>query len=99
MTVRGARDGWLAALLVALLVGSVSWIVRVAHEVRVAMGDGRWASMDPDTLYHARRLASHREGREPGRDPFLAYPSDLERGGAAIPWPPYYDAVLRWLEA
>jgi asparagine N-glycosylation enzyme membrane subunit Stt3 len=94
-TVRGARGGWLAALLVALVAGSLSAIVRVAHEVRVAMGEGRWASMDPDTLYHARRLARAPEGGVAGRDRLLAYPSDLEAGGAAIPWPPYYDLLLR----
>ncbi len=97
--VPGARCGWIAALAVALVAGSASFIVRVAHEVRVGMGEGRWASMDPDTLYHARRVV--RSLPEEGlpliacRDPFLAYPCDLEQGGAAIPWPPYYDFVLR----
>ncbi len=58
---------------------------------------GRWASMDPDTLYHARRLARvWNEGELCERDPYLAYPSELDEGGAAIPWPPYYAHVLLW---
>jgi hypothetical protein len=53
-------------------------------------------SFDPDSQYHARRVARAVAdgGAVAGRDPLLAWPVHVARGGAPIPWPPYYDAVL-----
>jgi asparagine N-glycosylation enzyme membrane subunit Stt3 len=52
---------------------------------------GGWYSIDPDGLYHARRVARALDEGLPvaGTDPYLAWPE-----GAAIPWPPYYDTLL-----
>lgn len=96
--------GW--ALASAALVVALSWTVRELHAVRVARdpaapGAG-WFSTDPDGLYHMRRLEralAARDAAKSGplvaaRDPFLAFPDELDRGGPRIPWPPYYTAAL-----
>jgi len=50
-----------------------------------------WYSIDPDGLYHTRRVErAFQEGLPvAGSDPYLDFPH-----GAAIPWPPYYDTAL-----
>jgi len=56
------------------------------------------ATFDPDSEYHARRVARAvaEGGTVAARDPLLAWPAYGERG-APIPWPPYYDALLAWV--
>jgi|GEM_PF-504754 len=60
-----------------------------------------WGSYDPDTLYHARRVARavQNAGWVSSYDPFLAYPGGLsvDSPGTAIPWPPAYDLLLTTL--
>lgn len=57
-----------------------------------------WGSYDPDTLYHARRVARavQNAGWVSSYDPFLAYPEGdgPDSLGTAIPWPPAYDLLL-----
>ncbi len=57
-----------------------------------------WGSYDPDTLYHARRVARavQNAGWVSSYDPFLAYPEGAgpDSSGTAIPWPPTYDLLL-----
>jgi len=57
-----------------------------------------WGSYDPDTLYHARRVARAVEnaGWVSSFDPFLAYPEGAgpKSPGTATPWPPAYDLLL-----
>lgn len=57
-----------------------------------------WASYDPDTLYHARRVARAVQdgGWVASRDPLLAFPRGQqgETLAAPIPWPPGYDLIL-----
>lgn len=50
-----------------------------------------WFSIDPDGLYHTRRVErALSEGLPVAEtDPYLSYPD-----GARIPWPPYYDLAL-----
>ena len=95
-----ARSMFLAAVLVA--VAGVAWFVRdvdglryrFVADQRVPAGgavpvEHEWFSRDPDGLYHTRRIArAIDEGGVAETDPRLAFPD-----GAAIPWPPYYDAV------
>ncbi len=57
-----------------------------------------WASYDPDTLYHARRVARAVQdgGWVASRDPLLAFPRGQQGDtvAAPIPWPPGYDLLL-----
>lgn len=85
-------------LLVLAVVVIVAFVVRhvpgLAHPYAPppsvgAIGE-RWFSRDADGLYHTRRVArALEEGAVADTDPYLDYPD-----GAAIPWPPYYDASL-----
>ena len=93
---------WIALLCLAVL---VSWGAREAREARFfhlpadgspAAEDAGWFSAEPDGLYHVRRVQRARaEGLPPAAaDPAMNFPE-----GAAIPWPPYYDALLAVLLA
>ncbi|MGD2017071.1 MAG: hypothetical protein PVJ89_03050 [Planctomycetota bacterium] len=55
-----------------------------------------WGSYDPDTLYHARRVARavRNAGWVSSHDTFLAHPHGEGSLGAAVPWPPFYDLLL-----
>lgn len=102
----GQRAPWLGLLLgllpVLLVVGTVSAVLRNVQGARhpyptgamafEGTGDASWFSMDPDGLYHTRRVERALAESNPiaGRDPLLNHPE-----GAPIPWPPYYDALLR----
>jgi asparagine N-glycosylation enzyme membrane subunit Stt3 len=82
----------LALLAVLALAAALAWLPRsvegLAH--RYEPGGAAWFSIDPDGLYHARRVErAIVEGSVAETDPRIAFP-----GGAAIPWPPYYDAAL-----
>jgi hypothetical protein len=83
------------ALVAALaVVFAVAWSVRGGAGMAQPYGanaDGGWYSIDPDGLYHARRVARALDEGLPaaGSDPRLAWPE-----GAAIPWPPCYDTAL-----
>jgi asparagine N-glycosylation enzyme membrane subunit Stt3 len=80
----------LALCLVALL----AYVPRTLPGLKRPLGpqsaDG-WFSIDPDGLYHTRRVERAFEEGLPvaGSDPYLDFPH-----GAAIPWPPYYDTFL-----
>ncbi len=87
-----ARIAALAAA--AAVVAALAWAPRTATNLTVPHDDAepdRWFTVDPDGLYHARRLARLRDEGAPvaERDPYLSFPD-----GAAIPWPPYYTYVL-----
>ena len=95
---RGRQVAALAAILAAVL-ALAAW-PRAARGLRhewstvpappAGVSAGQFFSLDPDGLYHMRRVErALDEGRVDGFDPFLAFPD-----GAAIPWPPYYDALL-----
>ena len=82
----------LGAVLAAALV--LTWLPRSVEGIRRPLPQDRgggWFSIDPDGLYHARRVdRALREGLPVAEtDPYLAYPE-----GARIPWPPYYDTLL-----
>lgn len=95
----------LAALLAAVLASAgLAWFARDVDGLRrrypadgaterpvpAELSRAGWFSIDPDGLYHARRVErALREGSVAGEDPYLNSPH-----GARIPWPPYYDAVL-----
>ena len=76
------------AALVALSAAAVRWIGSSFQELP---GEQRQLCVDPDSLYHMRRLERALEEGLPvaGEDPFLNFPR-----GSAIPWPPYYTYVL-----
>lgn len=85
----------LPALLACLaVVAAVAVSLRLGEGLKRPRGptpeDG-WFSIDPDGLYHTRRVARALEEGLPiaETDPYLNHPN-----GAAIPWPPYYDTVL-----
>ena len=90
MAERRARWPWWAAALLALV---AALAVRLSYDVNrsTAGGEAAWVSLDPDTLYHARRVqrALTEEGPPAGTDPWLDHPD-----GAEIPWPPYATALL-----
>ncbi len=86
---------WTALFLLVLL---ASWAAREGRSARFHRlpADGgptleEWFSVEPDGLYHVRRVErALSEGLPPAaEDPLLSFPE-----GAAIPWPPYYDALL-----
>src|SRR5688572_18724310 len=95
---RRAPDS-LLALAVALVV-ALAWIGRELSNVRVTEAprdpSRGWFSADPDTHYHARRLARALDEGLPvaETDPWMDFPH-----GAAIPWPPYYAYVTHALVA
>lgn len=90
---------WLVLLWTAVL----SFLVRDSLDFRMnypmteqgPVKEG-WFSVDPDGLYHARRLHRLMEEGAPvaERDSAMNYPE-----GARIPWPPYYTYALRGLTA
>ena len=90
MAERAARWPWPVAALLVLL---AALAVRASYDVNrsTAGGEEAWVSLDPDTLYHARRVqrALAEEGPPAGTDPWLDHPD-----GAEIPWPPYATALL-----
>lgn len=83
------------ALVTALtFVFAIAWIARGGAGLAQPYDDspiGGWYSIDPDGLYHTRRVARALDEGLPaaGSDPYLNWPE-----GAAIPWPPYYDTLL-----
>jgi len=83
----------LALLGILAAVGVLAWIPRYGiHSSRhpYEHGGKAWFSLDPDGLYHARRIErAMREGEVAQEDPWMNYPE-----GAKIPWPPYYDLLL-----
>ncbi|MDA8593066.1 hypothetical protein N9L90_04045 [Planctomycetota bacterium] len=98
-----------AILAFACLTAFVALDVRRENAIGVALdaapsSDGApagalsWGSYDPDTLYHARRVARAVEnaGWVSSFDPLLAYPEGAgpDSLGTAIPWPPAYDLLL-----
>ena len=90
------------SVLLLLLVLLAAWLAREALQARlvpldpaggsqaVAGDPERWFSIDPDGLYHLRRI--ERARAEPGLpssfDDYLNAPD-----GAVVPWPPYYTMV------
>jgi asparagine N-glycosylation enzyme membrane subunit Stt3 len=86
--VRSALGLLLGLALVAALSFASRWVL---HARTPDPARESWVVSDPDGLYHARRVERAIEEGMPvaERDPFLNFP-----GGAAIPWPPYYDAFL-----
>jgi asparagine N-glycosylation enzyme membrane subunit Stt3 len=76
--------------LVLALVLALSLTPRLARGRQVERPDGSgWITTDADSLYHARRVdRALVEGRVAGTDPHLDHPH-----GAAIPWPPGFDAL------
>jgi asparagine N-glycosylation enzyme membrane subunit Stt3 len=85
----------LLALAMALgLVALVAWVPRTLPGLKRPRGpasaDG-WYSIDPDGLYHTRRVERAFEEGLPiaSSDPYLDFPN-----GSPIPWPPYYDTAL-----
>jgi len=98
-----------AILAFACLTAFVSLDVREKNAIGVALeaaapaggapaGALTWGSYDPDTLYHARRVARAVEnaGWVSSFDPLLAFPEGAapDSLGTAIPWPPTYDLLL-----
>ncbi|MFT7678708.1 MAG: asparagine N-glycosylation enzyme membrane subunit Stt3 [Planctomycetota bacterium] len=87
-------------LLAALLAACAAVGVRLAYQSRLAPtaaedSAGAWHAWDPDTLYHARRVAQALDhGGVAGRDERLGWPEFQELGGGPVPWPPVYDALL-----
>lgn len=90
--------GRIACIALLIWVAFFSWGVREANHLRMnypvigqdAVKPG-WFSIDPDGLYHLRRLErTHVEGWPVAeRDTAMNYPE-----GANIPWPPYYTYFL-----
>ena len=88
------------------LVTALTFVFLIAYLTRPAGGQGGaqprddsgfgWYSIDPDGLYHARRVARALDEGLPaaGEDPWLDWPH-----GAPIPWPPYYDTLVAALLA
>lgn len=87
-------------LLAALVAACVALGVRLAYQSRLAPTPaentaGVWHAWDPDTLYHARRVARALEhGGVASRDERLGWPEFKDVGGGPVPWPPVYDALL-----
>jgi asparagine N-glycosylation enzyme membrane subunit Stt3 len=83
------RATFAAILFVAI---ALSALAREIQHQRIDRGSAPWITVDPDSLYHFRRveraLADH--GRVAERDPYLNFPH-----GSPIPWPPYY-TFLSW---
>ncbi len=87
--------------LVLLLVLAASLAPRLARGARhfwpeadhmpAGAEQASFFSMEPDGLYHARRVDRVLTEGSPvaETDPYMNYPE-----GAPIPWPPYYDAAL-----
>lgn len=93
----------LRGLGLALLCALVAFGVRRVHAIARPLAaeparalPAALESVDPDSQYHARRVARALEagGAVAQRDPLLAWPVHAAEGGAPIPWPPYYDAAL-----
>jgi asparagine N-glycosylation enzyme membrane subunit Stt3 len=88
------RHASIALALALGLVALVAYAPRTLPGLKRPRGptsaDG-WFSIDPDGLYHTRRVERAFEEGLPiaGEDAFLDFPN-----GAAIPWPPYYDTIL-----
>ncbi len=73
-----------------------SAFLRVTQHQRIPVPErDTWVTSDADTFYHLRRVDRMIvEGRIDGRDDALSFPH-----GSAIPWPPYYTAVVGALTA
>ena len=89
-----------AAVAVAMVCALLAFGAREVQHARMQYPPGhpdadRWFSVDADGLYHARRVERRLAEGPPvaARDPLLDFPSGPE--GAAIPWPPAYDAFLQ----
>jgi dolichyl-diphosphooligosaccharide--protein glycosyltransferase len=85
-----------ALALIAALCAALALVTRELLDVRITRLSGGdpsagWYSNDPDGLYHARRVerAWEESAWPASRDPWLNFPH-----GSAVPWPPYYDALL-----
>lgn len=77
-------------IALCLVVGALAACVRAIDHRCLPTGGGGWFTTDPDSLYQTRRVArALDEGRIAGTDAFLNHPE-----GSAIPWPPYYTALL-----
>jgi len=89
LSARASKARTLAAVLVVTLVAT--WLPRSVEGIRRPRPEGGWFSIDPDGVYHARRVERALDEGLPvaGTDPYLAFPE-----GARIPWPPYYDTLL-----
>ena len=88
---RGARRRWLGLLLcIALLAVVVRETCDLRHARVQGASEQGWFTLDPDSLYHMRRVERvFDEGLPPAeRDPRMNAPH-----GASIPWPPYYTYV------
>ncbi|MBM3992119.1 MAG: hypothetical protein FJ298_14080 [Planctomycetes bacterium] len=89
-----------ALLMLLACVAALALVVRETCDLRHAREAGNesagWFTLDPDSLYHMRRVArALDEGLPPAeRDPRLNAPH-----GAAIPWPPYYTWLLTLVTA
>lgn len=83
------------ALITALtFVFAIAWWLRSGSGMAQPYDDSPitlWYSIDPDGLYHTRRVARALDEGLPaaGEDPYLNWPA-----GGPIPWPPYYDTLL-----
>lgn len=89
-----AHRNWLplaAALLAAALLAYFPRTIGGLKRPRGPEPQDGWYSIDPDGLYHTRRVERALADGLPvaGTDPYLDFPR-----GARIPWPPYYDTVL-----
>lgn len=80
---------------IGILVGPAVGSNESAHD-DTAAAQANWGSYDPDTLYHARRVARAVEdgGWVASRDPLLDHVADRGVLPQAIPWPPVYDLAL-----
>lgn len=78
-------------LCVALLAGVVRETCDLRHAREPGNESAGWFTLDPDSLYHMRRVErALDEGLPPAEtDPRMNAPH-----GAPIPWPPYYTWVL-----
>lgn len=87
-----------ALLALCLCVGLLAGAVREACDLRHAREPGSesagWFTLDPDSLYHMRRVErALDEGLPPAEtDPQMNFPH-----GARIPWPPYYTWLLTFV--
>ncbi|NUP94791.1 MAG: hypothetical protein HUU28_01390 [Planctomycetaceae bacterium] len=94
---RATRRALLAlCLCIALLAGVVRETCDLRHAREPGNESASWFTLDPDSLYHMRRVErALDEGLPPAEtDPRMNAPH-----GAAIPWPPYYTWLLTFVTA
>ncbi len=91
-----ARAAIAAALVAVALLAFVPRTIGGLKRPRGPEPRDGWYSIDPDGLYHTRRVErAFAEGLPiAGTDPYLDFPR-----GARIPWPPYYDTILYFVLA